>query len=42
MEDKTEPTYDDAPCTEQSLAQLALAATAQDLADFLRNQRVPR
>lgn len=35
MEDKTEPTYEDAPYTEQSLAQLALAATAQDLADFL-------
>ncbi|MFB4273195.1 hypothetical protein [Nonomuraea sp. GTA35] len=35
MEDKTEPTYEDAPYTEQSLAQLALAATAQDLADSL-------
>lgn len=35
MEDMTEPTYEDAPYTEQSLAQLALAATAQDLADFL-------
>ncbi|MFC4117366.1 hypothetical protein [Nonomuraea zeae] len=30
-----EPTYEDAPYTEQSLAQLALAATAQELADFL-------
>lgn len=35
MEDMTEPTYEDAPYTEQSLAQLALAATAQELADFL-------
>ncbi|SPL95841.1 unnamed protein product [[Actinomadura] parvosata subsp. kistnae] len=35
MEDKTEPTYEDAPYTELALAQLALAATAQELADFL-------
>ncbi|MEV0149962.1 MULTISPECIES: hypothetical protein [unclassified Nonomuraea] len=34
MSDTSEPTYEDAPYTELSLAKLALAATAQELAEF--------